>query len=82
MVHSIYLEISKKQCVSFSEDRLKTGQVLMKCCVLWYFFGSSLISIVHVKLFSVCNIHVYLRNKFNLWNVDGIMNTSGLLQSK
>ena len=25
---------------------------------------------------------IYLRNKFNLWNVHGIMNTSGDLQSK
>ena len=24
----------------------------------------------------------YLRNEFNFWNVHGIMNTSGLLQSK
>ena len=26
--------------------------------------------------------YVYLRNKFDLWNVHGIMTTSGLLQSK
>ena len=25
---------------------------------------------------------VYLRNEFNFWNVHGIMNTSGLVQSK
>ena len=25
---------------------------------------------------------IYLRNEFNFWNVHGIMNTSGLLQSK
>ena len=25
---------------------------------------------------------VHLRNKFNFWNVHGIMNTSGLLQSR
>ena len=25
---------------------------------------------------------VYLRNKFDFWSVHGIMNTSGLLQSK
>ena len=27
-------------------------------------------------------IDIHLRNKFNFWNVHGIMNTSGLLQSK
>ena len=26
--------------------------------------------------------HFYLRNEFNFWKVHGIMNTSGLLQSK
>ena len=25
---------------------------------------------------------IYLRNEFEFWNVHGIMNTSGLLQSK
>ena len=29
-----------------------------------------------------CHVKVYLRNKFNFWNVHGIMNTSSLLQSK
>ena len=28
------------------------------------------------------SIHKYLRNEFNFWNVHGIMNTWGLLQSK
>ena len=27
-------------------------------------------------------LSVHLRNEFNFWNVHGIMNTSGLLQSK
>ena len=26
-------------------------------------------------------LHIYLRNEFNFWNVHGIMNTLGLLQS-
>ena len=26
--------------------------------------------------------NIYLRNEFNFWNVHGIMNTSGLVQSK
>ena len=28
------------------------------------------------------NIVKHLRNEFNFWNVHGIMNTSGLVQSK
>ena len=27
-------------------------------------------------------MHLYFRNEFDFWNVHGIMNTSGLLQSK
>ena len=27
-------------------------------------------------------MHAHLRNKFNFWSVHGIMNTSGLVQSK
>ena len=38
--------------------------------------------IVRVKILRTANMFLnYLRNEFNFWNVHGIMNTSGLLQS-
>ena len=36
----------------------------------------------HVSLQSIDTISRYLRNEFIFWNVHGIMNTSGLVQSK
>ena len=33
-------------------------------------------------LWFILHVFIDLRNEFNFWNVPGIMNTSGLLQSK
>ena len=46
-----------------------------KSYLLWYY--------LYLPILPTQNIFwVYLRNEFNFWNVHGIMNTSGLLQSK
>ena len=37
---------------------------------------------VHMVMILKLQIRRDLRNEFNFWNVHGIMNTSGLLQSK
>ena len=43
---------------------------------------STLVQMPHVVAHICCKIYKYLRNEYNFWNVRGIMNTSGLLQSK
>ena len=39
-------------------------------------------SLAIALVFPLVSVMVYLKNEFNFWNVHGIMNTSGLLQSK
>ena len=52
------------------KDQIDRYLILKQC---------SLIIIFKKILGNICGVH--LRNEFNFWNVHGIMNTSGLLQS-
>ena len=58
------------------EKEIKEGHI--KCIsILW----SRLMKDIQ-NVHSSCNENSHLRNEFNFWSVHGIMNTSGLLQSK
>ena len=44
--------------------------------------GQIFLSHPHTNIYLSCSpFNFYLRNEFNFWNVHGIMNASGLLQS-
>ena len=62
---------------------LKKYYLLFKCRnVNSTYAFTSVIYVQSTNVITTCFFLIHLRNEFKFWSVHGIMNTSGLLQSK
>ena len=69
-----------KFCNHHVRHSIKSFDNIFTATIIYFI---ALIYLMYFVLISVQKINnIYLRNKFNIWSVHGIMNTSGLLQSK